>query len=199
MHMGLGQEWLLSMTCHTTLSSTFWWEDCDFLTNSQLCLAYSINTVLLLIPCLWLSPLPLLGQLFNSCIETLTADSTLPTISAPPLRLWTDLYPSFLAGLMPLWTLDLLSAVQDAQGHNKCLLSEGSIRLPTCVRLKGLRMNLGLSCIYQLTIDDIFLQRSKNLRTSTYSWGFLLSYYGVNTSLFPVIKVIYLLGTDSEA
>lgn len=87
MHMGLGQEWLLSMTCHTTLSSTFWWEDCDFLTNSQLCLAYSINTVLLLIPCLWLSPLPLLGQLFNSCIETLTADSTLPTISAPPLRL----------------------------------------------------------------------------------------------------------------
>lgn len=77
------------MTGQATLSSLFWSEVLGFLTSSQLCFSYNFNSFLPLIPCpsFWLLPLP--------------------------QRLWTKLIH---AELMPLWTLGLPSAVQDAQG-----------------------------------------------------------------------------------
>lgn len=77
---------ILSMTCHATWSSPFWSEVLGPLTNSQLCLAYNFNSVLPLIPCLSL------GSFSCSLMETLTADSPLPAISTPPLRLWIELH-----------------------------------------------------------------------------------------------------------
>lgn len=62
--------------------------------------AYNVSTVRFLTPCLsfWLLPLPLHGWILYSLTETLPADSNLPTISTPSLRLGAKFHHSF-----PCW------------------------------------------------------------------------------------------------
>ncbi|KAK2493855.1 hypothetical protein MC885_019126, partial [Smutsia gigantea] len=79
----------------------------------------------------------ILGSLTNSQLlqssltEILPADSTLPTLFTPPLRLWTELHHRLLCRVNAPLDSRSASAVHDAQEvNNECLLNEGSIRFP---------------------------------------------------------------------
>jgi len=110
-----------------------------------------------------------------------------------PLHLWDyglSFITAFPAELMPLWTLGLPSAGQNAQEvHSECLLSRGPVRFPiraVCVRWKGVRMNLWLSGIYQWLIVDISNDQS--------TWKPQLNPESLSLAIMVLIQV-YSLGS----